>query len=755
MRTNIGVSLRDTELKISDSWGAHLNRSAVTPKLTPKERGSLKASAQYFGMKLKANLGGALKERPVSLRKTLTPRRRSLHCSLESDVKNPSDFAPPPVTPQSVTLLLPDPLPDSLQELSPLTLRIPTPTLSGMHSPQAQPGGKLKQLRCMVGQRMTSLNQDWLQRCEVIGEERQCGVRGECGGETDRCERRLQEERCEITVEVQRGQRGSKHSDPVSSSGLHDPRPPQLPPKQRGASLTRGLSPEGALSCLRPPSECPSLVSKESAEDSESNSEDTAGYIRSVSVPLQTSKQIGDSPNRNPGPREHRAAGGQEEPSHGGVKETAAGGEEEPDLRGAKERAAGVEAEPGHRGAKERATGGEAEQGHRGAKERAAGGNAEPGHRRGKERATRSEMEPGHRGAKERAARGDAEPSHRGAKERAAGGDEEPGHRGAKERAARGDAEPSHRGSKERAAGGDAEPGHRGAKERAAGGEEKPGNRGTKGRAAGREAEPGHRGAKERAAGGDAEPGHRGTKERAARGDAEQGHRGAKDRAVGRKRQETGEVTPLQSRKRQREPPAERDMEELSLGGCKKRRRSEGTAEKSSSSVARGKGRKRGAGLSKDPGETPPSTDVMKGVTENLLGEVEDEGVQSGARHRERNSSLPQRKTENFVRINLKKKSHVKSYALSGNRLRKQMWKQKWNKKGEQFGGGGAKHFNRSEDTCFRCGSSGHWASDCAGKAPALSVQPDPETEEEEVILPTLEDVARLTNTQLRHSTGE
>lgn len=42
-----------------ESWGAHLNRSAQPtppPRLTSQERDSLKASAQYFGLKLKSNL---------------------------------------------------------------------------------------------------------------------------------------------------------------------------------------------------------------------------------------------------------------------------------------------------------------------------------------------------------------------------------------------------------------------------------------------------------------------------------------------------------------------------------------------------------------------------------------------------------------------------------------------------------------------------------------------------------------------------
>uniref|UniRef100_A0A8C4YMJ3 DNA 3'-5' helicase n=1 Tax=Gopherus evgoodei TaxID=1825980 RepID=A0A8C4YMJ3_9SAUR len=44
-----------------------------------------------------------------------------------------------------------------------------------------------------------------------------------------------------------------------------------------------------------------------------------------------------------------------------------------------------------------------------------------------------------------------------------------------------------------------------------------------------------------------------------------------------------------------------------------------------------------------------------------------------------------------------------------------QVWKQKWQKKGEWFGGGG-RCFDRGSDTCFRCGGTGHWASECKGR---------------------------------------
>nr|XP_025044463.1 ATP-dependent DNA helicase Q4 [Pelodiscus sinensis] len=136
-------------------------------------------------------------------------------------------------------------------------------------------------------------------------------------------------------------------------------------------------------------------------------------------------------------------------------------------------------------------------------------------------------------------------------------------------------------------------------------------------------------------------------------------------------------------------------------------------------------------------------------LSENLLGEVEGEGKQKWSS----TASVcraPPKKDGNFVRLNLKRRSHVKGYALRGNHLRKQVWKQKWQKKGEWFGGGG-RCFDRGSDTCFRCGGTGHWASECKGKGPAPAVdswlEETSEAVEEETPLPTLEEVARMTNT--------
>ncbi|XP_078086752.1 ATP-dependent DNA helicase Q4 [Mustelus asterias] len=138
---------------------------------------------------------------------------------------------------------------------------------------------------------------------------------------------------------------------------------------------------------------------------------------------------------------------------------------------------------------------------------------------------------------------------------------------------------------------------------------------------------------------------------------------------------------------------------------------------------------------------------------ENLYGDVEEDRFRSETQKSSAVRIAPPKKDGNFVRINLKKKSHVKGGVLRGAYLRKQAWKQKLQMKGERFGGGGGR-FNRSGDTCFRCGATGHWAKNCKGRGhntgfKAVSeekVETSEMTDNDTTPLPTLEEVARLTS---------
>ncbi|KAF7210978.1 transcript variant X2 [Nothobranchius furzeri] len=212
--------------------------------------------------------------------------------------------------------------------------------------------------------------------------------------------------------------------------------------------------------------------------------------------------------------------------------------------------------------------------------------------------------------------------------------------------------------------------------------------------------------------------------------------------------------TKKRGRKRQREggDTGENTPED---GGVKKRRKKE--EENSKSGDGGGEKRRRTKKKHEDGAE---ETEIKPKVPqENLFGELEDEFRTSGSCQAQ---PVKARKGAegNFVKINLKKKSHVKGYALRGMALRKQLYVQKFQLKGERFGGGGGRFgggrrgsfrggLSRQGDTCYRCGGTGHWAVECRGRAPQLPVLEDKSEEEEEESfeLPTLEEVARATGT--------
>ncbi|OWK04447.1 RECQL4 [Cervus elaphus hippelaphus] len=75
----------------------------------------------------------------------------------------------------------------------------------------------------------------------------------------------------------------------------------------------------------------------------------------------------------------------------------------------------------------------------------------------------------------------------------------------------------------------------------------------------------------------------------------------------------------------------------------------------------------------------------------------------------------------NYVRLNMKQRCYVRGRALRGRLLRKQAWKQKWQKKGECFGGGQPRA--PAQDSCSQHGQLSHWASRCPQPEPLLAPQ--------------------------------
>eukprot|EP00074_Homo_sapiens_P092399 XP_016869488.1 ATP-dependent DNA helicase Q4 isoform X9 [Homo sapiens] len=81
----------------------------------------------------------------------------------------------------------------------------------------------------------------------------------------------------------------------------------------------------------------------------------------------------------------------------------------------------------------------------------------------------------------------------------------------------------------------------------------------------------------------------------------------------------------------------------------------------------------------------------------------------------------------NYVRLNMKQKHYVRGRALRSRLLRKQAWKQKWRKKGECFGGGGATV--TTKESCFLNEQFDHWAAQCprpASEEDTDAVGPEP-----------------------------
>ncbi|XP_069550310.1 ATP-dependent DNA helicase Q4 [Brachyistius frenatus] len=215
-------------------------------------------------------------------------------------------------------------------------------------------------------------------------------------------------------------------------------------------------------------------------------------------------------------------------------------------------------------------------------------------------------------------------------------------------------------------------------------------------------------------------------------------------------------------RKRQREGG---DMEgDTTEEGAVRKKRRNGKKKEESSDVSPAPGgvgkKKRTKKKGKEDGEEKETKEPKKVPQENLLGEIDEE---FGAKRLYRTQAVAARAMKgaegNFVKINLKKKSHVKGYALRGMAMRRQLYMQKFQLKGERFGGGSGQFgrgrwrggfrggLSQQGDTCYKCGGTGHWANECKGRAPPPPVTEDKPAEEEPFELPTLEEVARATGT--------
>uniref|UniRef100_A0A8B9H1W6 DNA 3'-5' helicase n=1 Tax=Astyanax mexicanus TaxID=7994 RepID=A0A8B9H1W6_ASTMX len=169
----------------ADCWGSHLNRKSMpvaAPKLTLKDKETLHASAQYFGMKLKSNLGALSKERSFSLKKAATPRRTPAKSwkdsaafgavsveamAVETHSPRPANTCPDPSA-------VPVQAASSKLENEPLD---PFPTFTPSKSSKLStetPGKSTERaqfLKQSMTRRLSSVDRGWLDRCQVFTEE--------------------------------------------------------------------------------------------------------------------------------------------------------------------------------------------------------------------------------------------------------------------------------------------------------------------------------------------------------------------------------------------------------------------------------------------------------------------------------------------------------------------------------------------------------------------------------------------------------
>uniref|UniRef100_A0A8C5LR04 ATP-dependent DNA helicase Q4 n=1 Tax=Leptobrachium leishanense TaxID=445787 RepID=A0A8C5LR04_9ANUR len=619
----------DEQQQESDTWGSHLNRTSMTQKYTPKmtlqEKDSLKASAQYFGMKLKANLGSSLKERPVSLRKSFSRCAQSSPDQQESGAAKLSETSLPVYTSTS---------PKNLPELDAASSNDPTLLTGSLcpGDPHTHSTKKLHHLQNMVGHRLASLNQDWLERCEGKrrNEESQSVLTGAADTGTEKSWYRL----------MGNPSNRNNPTDDMVSNVTRNPSNRNNPTDDMVSNVTRNPSNRN-----NPTDDMVSNVTRNPSNRNNPTDDMVSNVTRNPSNRNNPTDDMVSNVTRNPSncnnptyimdPSVHEEQTAFSTKARNPAPETAVPrvlASERPNADSNK-----VTCE----------------------ESLSTCPDTLPHNKICVEDKGLPEILSYNTNLKLRKGGVKSGPCSSESKDR---------HSSASRSFSLGLGDLSKKEHSQDLMGSDS----------------------------------------------------------LAR-TPEVASEVASETYLPPSRVES-----RVKRSRKRKIPCDPDPEHQSPEKCKKRKMT---------------GKKKVNATESPDKEKLSKAETRVDLSENLLGEIMEEEVLRKAGPSVRNASRPtQRNTGNFVRINLKKKSHVKTCALNGNRLRKQMWKQKWQKKGEHFGGGG-RHFNHSEDTCFRCGRVGHWASQCPGTAPA-QVPHESDSEDSHVELPTLEEVARSTNTQ-------
>ncbi|XP_045142619.1 ATP-dependent DNA helicase Q4 [Echinops telfairi] len=120
-----------------------------------------------------------------------------------------------------------------------------------------------------------------------------------------------------------------------------------------------------------------------------------------------------------------------------------------------------------------------------------------------------------------------------------------------------------------------------------------------------------------------------------------------------------------------------------------------------------------------DPQGAPPQTQwdqdhVRPWLKDAGATELNEDALEDQSPRPRISSSTPRstfQERGNYVKLNLKQKRYARGPALRGAHLRKQVRKQKWQKKRVCFRS--SLSGTPAKDSCFRCGQPGHWASQC------------------------------------------